>query len=425
MSALPVLTAVTDPGWEAGFLEAAQRRELGIVVVRRCLDLPELLSAASTGTARAALVDAELRHLDADALARLARCGVAPVVRTAEPAPALARVGARAVPHAASAEAVAVALQQAASTPPGDDPAAPLAGPPISNDTSPSPPANPNAEDLGRVIAVWGPTGAPGRSTVALNVAAEVAAARRETLLVDADPFGGSIAQLLGLLDESPGLAAAARHAGLTGIDPAELARFALQVRPSLRVLTGIGRAERWPELRPAAVEAVLASARALAAVTVVDCGFDLEREDGFYDSATPHRSGATLAALAAVDVVLAVGAADPVGLQRLVRGLSELREVAGEPVVVVNKTRPSIAAGAHGDDLRAALARHAGAPDAWLLPWDQGACDAALLFGQTLAEAAPRSALRASLRALAATADRQPQQRRRGLLGRRVHAGR
>ena len=44
---------------------------------------------------------------------------------------------------------------------------------------------------------------------------------------------------------------------------------------------------------------------------------------------ARPGRNQMTLGALEAADEVVVVGAADPVGLSRLARGLVELREVA------------------------------------------------------------------------------------------------
>ena len=66
-------------------------------------------------------------------------------------------------------------------------------------------------------MAVWGPTGAPGRTTVAVGLADEAARLGISTLLVDADVYGGVVAQVLGLLDESPGLAGAARLAGRPG----------------------------------------------------------------------------------------------------------------------------------------------------------------------------------------------------------------
>ena len=49
------------------------------------------------------------------------------------------------------------------------------------------------AEEPGRhgtVVAVWGPTGAPGRTTVAITLADELARLGHETLLVDADVYG-------------------------------------------------------------------------------------------------------------------------------------------------------------------------------------------------------------------------------------------
>src|SRR5690606_16570723 len=46
----------------------------------------------------------------------------------------------------------------------------------------------------GRIVTVWGPTGAPGRSTVAMGFACEAAAAGTPTLLIDADTYGGAAA---------------------------------------------------------------------------------------------------------------------------------------------------------------------------------------------------------------------------------------
>ena len=81
----------------------------------------------------------------------------------------------------------------------------------------------------GRVVAVWGPAGAPGRTTVAIGVADEAARLGVSTLLADADPYGGTVAQTLGLLDESAGLALAspgrggrpARHRAARPAEPA------------------------------------------------------------------------------------------------------------------------------------------------------------------------------------------------------------
>ena len=72
----------------------------------------------------------------------------------------------------------------------------------------------------------------------------------------------------------------------------------------------------------------MLAAARGLADFTVVDCGFCLETDEELsFDTLAPRRNGATLAVLDDADLILVVGSADPIGMQRLVRGLGELRD--------------------------------------------------------------------------------------------------
>jgi MinD-like ATPase involved in chromosome partitioning or flagellar assembly len=190
-------------------------------------------------------------------------------------------------------------------------------------------------------------------------------------------------------------------------LDAATVAAGCWQLRPTFRVLTGIPRAERWPELRPTALTAVLAAARGLADFIVVDCGFCLETDEELsFDSIAPRRNGATLAILDAADLVLIVGAADPLGLQRLVRGLVELRdaEVSATTWVLLNKVRAGVVPGDPPVELRDALVRFTGRVPAGLLPFDQQATDAALAAGKTLAEARPSSPLRRAIVEVAAS---------------------
>ncbi len=123
------------------------------------------------------------------------------------------------------------------------------------------------------------------------------------------------------------------------------------------------------------------------------------------FDTAAPRRNGATLAALGGADTVVAVGSADPVGLQRLVRGLAELAEaVPGvRPVVVVNRLRASAVGGRPERVVRDALERYAGVPDPVFVAEDRPALDAAVLAGRTLPELSPSSPARLALAALAA----------------------
>lgn len=392
-----VLCAVQGTA-ESAIVQAVERSGGRLSVTRRCADLTELLAAAEAGLGGLAVVSGDLDRLDREAVAVLHRCGVR-VVGLADPqrpwlAERLAAHGADLVVDVASDADVPEAVREAlralgeGSTPP----------------SAPTPPAGP--ERRGAVVAVWGPTGAPGRTFVAVNLAAELAGLGRSTLLVDGDTYGGVVAQVLGVLDEAPGLAAAARAAGQGALDLTTLARLAPVVMPELRLLSGISRADRWPEVPASSVEVVLGQARSLADVTVVDTGFCLEQDEALsYDTRAPARNAATLCALEQADLVVVVGAADPVGVQRLVRALSDAadRGLASTRRVVVNRVRPTVAGARPGEAVAAALARYAGVEDVVLVPDDRPAVDAAMLEGRALREVVPGSPARRALGALAA----------------------
>ncbi len=408
---VPILLAAGGAGWETALLTAIAGSG-AVVVARRCVDIVDLLGVAASGQGRAALVDAALRGLDADAVDRLHAGGV-PVV-------AVVARGTRAdddrmralgvdyvVPEDADPDVVTGVLVQAAGA--GADGDVRIFADPSTS--MPLPPGNPAAEDgssarSGSVIAVFGPTGAPGRTTLAVTLADELGQLGVTSMLVDGDVYGGTVAPMLGLLDESPGLAAACRQAASARIDGSALSALCWQLTPSTRVLTGIALASRWPELRPSAVRAVLSAARELADVIVVDCGFCLETDEELsFDTLAPRRNGATLAVLDEADRVLAVGAADPVGLQRLVRSLADLADLDLEaPVeIVVNKLRRGAVPGDPAAEVTAALERFAGRVPFALLPYDRDSLDAALASGRLLREARTASPLRRAVADLAA----------------------
>lgn len=239
---------------------------------------------------------------------------------------------------------------------------------------------------------------------MAVNLAAELATPGHPVLLVDLDTYGASVAQVLAVLDEAPGVAAAARAADHGTLDRASLGALAPEVVPGLRVLTGMPRADRWPELREPAVRDVLAQCTELVPLTVVDTGFCLEADEELsFDTTAPRRNGATLAALDVADEVVVVGTGDPVGLQRLVRGLDEVRGHTTAPcTTVVTRVRPGPVGRTPERRVREALERFAGVTDAVLVAEDQSGVDAALLQGRTLAEARSASPARDGIRELA-----------------------
>ena len=404
------MTAHPTPGGEAAVVLAVDgadgrvladdlaREGVGILALIPAASLADLSADALLGADSAALqsrleraqvvlLDASRDTLDARVVALCDRLGIRIVPRCATPDDAR----------------LAAAFGLAAPVGPGDDPS-------VVAEALRAHPVRSAEEDASRtgpgVIAVWGAAGAPGRSTVAIGLAAELARGGGRIALVDADSHAPSIALALGLADEAPGFAAACRQAELGTLTTSELTRIAAPVSVpggTIDVLTGINRPSRWPELGEKRVAAALAVCRTWADHTIVDVSASLERDEEIVSDLMegPRRNAATLAALREADLVVAVAAADPLGISRFLRGYSELRAAVGvTPVaVVVNRLRTgSLGIDARGQ-VRRTLERFAGIRDIWFLPADGRAADAALLTARPIADAAPRSPLTQAMR--------------------------
>ena len=279
----------------------------------------------------------------------------------------------------------------------------------------------------GRLVVVWGPHGAPGRTTVAASLAHGLARAGG-SVLVDADVEAPSLVQVLGLPEDSSSLATAARLASHSRLDTESLVGLLVPVGPDHSLLSGLGRSGRWRELPPSPMADVWTGCREVAAWTVVDiAGGPLEDEVDDY-TLEPGRDALAASLVRSADVVVIVGAADPVGVRRLLQLVSQFDEgerPAGRIEVVVNRVRASAAGPSPERAVREALARFGGLEEVTLLPEDPVA-DQCMLAGCSVLDGAPGSALG---RALAVLVDRidpaagarrtASRQRRRGLLRR------
>jgi MinD-like ATPase involved in chromosome partitioning or flagellar assembly len=372
-----VLVVASGAAWESPALGILGAHP-GIVVLKRCVDVDDLLAAASAGQADVAVLGLDAPGLDVSAVEHLRSHAVRPVAVVAAGAMDAGRVRASRIGIAELVAEDALETLPDAVTAADRAPAPPPPEPPSGPAPGPGGPGGP-------VIAVWGPAGAPGRSTIAAGIAAHLAGRDQRTILVDADPYGASVAQQLGIIDGVSGLLAAAR---LTVSGQLEERFTSVQrgIDARLSVITGLPRPDRWVELRPGAVEHLLETSRRHAHV-VVDTGFSLEDDPSQDFGTRPPRNQLTLASLEIADEVVVVGSADPVGLSRLVRGLADLREL--QPVtpvrVVVNRMRPTL--GWAEKDIVGMVAGFARLSGLHFLPDDQAAVDRALVAGRTLAE--------------------------------------
>ena len=359
-------------------------------VVRRCADLTETLAVVAAGIGDVVLIDLSVRGLSRDAVASMLRSAAVIGLRSREEAEGTT-VGLR---HVLEADAPIVEILAAVTAA-------------VSSDEEHSGWVQEGEEpaserETGRLVAVWGPAGAPGRSTVAANLAAEAALAGHGTVLVDADTYGPSLSQMLGVLDEAPGLVAAARAHDRDTLTEETLDALLPVVQTNLRLLSGIGVPARWAELRRGAMDGVWSALRRRGGIVVADIAPVLEEDEELsYDTAAPQRNAAALSALEAADAVIAVVVADPVSITRLLRDHARLQELGVEELhVIVNRAGSPVP----GDRIRELIASRMPVDSLHLLPDDPVSCRTAAWDGALLSEAAARSALRRGLREIASS---------------------
>lgn len=352
MTALRLAVAACGAHWEPAVL-AEIERDRAITLVRRCVDVADLLATIGAHRIDVALLAVQAPGLDAGVVARLVEAGVRPCAVEADGS-------ALGIDHTARvgrlAELAAARIEPREEVVDGDG---------------------------GRLVAVWGPTGAPGRSTLAVSICAATAAAGHATALVDADVHGGAIGQLLGVLDEVSGVMAACRD-----VDRGRVARVSthlLRLHDSWTLLTGLPRTNMWRHVRTEALVGVLDALRRDHETVVVDLGFDVDEAS----PSSPGRIARRILELA--DEVVVVGSADPVGLARLVRALEETAdEVSRPPRIVLNRFRAT--SGWSEREVVSAVRELAGRTPWAVLPLDQAAHDAAAMAGRPLREVAPTS---------------------------------
>lgn len=378
---VPVLLAGGGESWEASALGLLDRG--GCSVLKRCVDLTDLLASSATGQAVVAVVAGGMRGLDADAIMLLLRHDVR-CVAVGGDEDTLTRIGVVAVVPVGDLDTLPSVVGSAGTRELVADPD-PVREPLLEVSGS-----------RGQVVAVHGPAGAPGRTTLAIGLAAEHARRGDPCLLIDADPHGGAVAQHLGVLDEVSGLLSAARLVNAGSLDTASFTRCRRVVSDGFEVVTGLPRPDRWVEVRPGVLDAVLDCARAVGDV-VVDTGFSLEDDADLGRSLS--RNQLTLDAVAAADHLVVVGAADPVGLARLARTLVELRDAhvpVSVPVsVVVNRMRDSL--GWSRRDILGMVEGYVRPAGVFFLPDERSTTDQALVAGKAVSELGD-SALRRAL---------------------------
>jgi MinD-like ATPase involved in chromosome partitioning or flagellar assembly len=200
------------------------------------------------------------------------------------------------------------------------------------------------------VIAIWGPAGSPGKSTIAINVAAELALAGQRVLLVDLDTLAPSLALGLGLVDTPAGLSACLRLAEQNRFSIEEFNRLTISIalgRNELKFMPGLSSAHRWPEVSPERFEKLLVDLVGVVDHVVVDLPQVTVFKPNLYhpsSMASNEFSRDTLlkSVLAKAAKVVMISGCDPVAAQRFLVAKEFIGEIGQDidPLVVVNRFR-------------------------------------------------------------------------------------
>lgn len=301
MSAVHGVVILADQRYEAPIIQAIQSRADALAIVRRCADLAEVIAAARAGVADLAVIDGADPDLTAEAVGALREAGME-VVALAQHAERsrLSALGVASVAAPASPEQVVNSLIAATRT---------RRSQPATASSPPPPPPT----SAGSVLAVWGTSGAPGRTTLSAGIATMLAA-RAPTILIDADTSNPTLSHLLGLPVHASGLSVLARASSRGALTPEDLVGACATRSEGLRIVTGLVTPHRWREVSRTSIEAIIAQARLCARYSVIDlAATSLEKA-----SRGANRDDVALGVLARADRLVVVARGDIVGVNRL-----------------------------------------------------------------------------------------------------------
>lgn len=222
-----------------------------------------------------------------------------------------------------------------------------------------------------QIIAVTSAHGSTGKTTVAINMALELAAEKFRVLIIDADLDGPSVANYFCLSELPAGLVGAIRIAGQNRFDQAQLERLSVQIpKSSITILPGVISDQKL-ELTQESITAILDTAKANFDFVIVDLGSLKPKQEFDITTEVVQRS----------NQVVVVALADPIGIFRVLRLEKTLMGLTETPKLVINRLRNSVIAQAKSE-IKTTLAGLSELEAAAFLPDDQPSVDQATRVG-------------------------------------------
>lgn len=283
------------------------------LVARRCADLVEVLAAARAHVGTVAIIGSDQALLDVTMVDELADYVAVVLVSLGGEERDLRALGSVEI-LGASVPDVANRIRHAATEVPHRR-------------------AQKTSENAtGRIVAVWGPQGSHGRSTLVRDLAAHARYSGVDRVIaVDGDTFAPSLAQLFDV-DETSAIIALARAIDQgKSVDLSRLLTPTAAAFNDVHVLVGLNSALRWREISRPVANRMWSYFREVAELSFVDLtgglGDRSERED---------RYAVSRSALEQADAVIHVARADPLGIRRLVEHMDAVSQLGLARSVVV-----------------------------------------------------------------------------------------
>jgi MinD-like ATPase involved in chromosome partitioning or flagellar assembly len=235
----------------------------------------------------------------------------------------------------------------------------------------------------GKLVAISSPYGSTGKSTVAVNMAALLAAEKKKVLLIDADILGASLANSLLLAELPTGLAGAMRIAGQDRFDLEQLNRLSVIIsKTNITFLPGTANSLKSP-LELASLEQIIETAKQHFDFVILDLPC---LGEGYPNQIVSQ-----------ADEFFVVALADPIGIFRLLGIKQQLLDAENEPKLLINRLRNSVI-GQAKKEISETVSRLGQLEVAGFLPDDPAQLDQALRLGIPVSTLSRKSAFRQGL---------------------------
>ncbi len=253
----------------------------------------------------------------------------------------------------------------------------------------------------GSVVAVWGPPGSPGTTSMAVTLAGLLSLSNQRVLVVDADTVGASVGLALKLPQSTPGIIAASRMARVETITAEALLACTVEYvghRARFRVVTGLLAPDKYADIDLTSLRRAMSVLRDDGHTLVVDVAGPLDQYPHDVIGGPVH-NGVQRAVLEMADKIVVVTTPTATHTSRLLRSWPVLTALAPETQTIVVCNRVSKNHSSQLEEVKYALWSLGGVEEVLSIPMDSTSMTRAETEGVTVVDLPQKSQITEALR--------------------------